>query len=78
MSRWFNSPAVEALVRSSWRAVRARGQNLETPIGQQARTQLIEEWKRADEQHRNEARLVNEKKAVRGPMSELWHRIPRV
>jgi hypothetical protein len=45
----------------------------ETPIGQQARTQLTEEWKRADEQHRNEARLINEKAAaVRGSMSRIY------
>ena len=45
----------------------------ETPIGQQARTQLNEEWKRADEQHRNEARLLNEKAAaVRGSMSRIY------
>jgi hypothetical protein len=30
----------------------------ETPIGQQARTQLNDEWKRADEQHRSEGRLL--------------------
>ena len=45
----------------------------ETPIGQQARTQLNEEWKRADEQHRNEARLLYEKAAaVRGSMSRIY------
>ena len=45
----------------------------ETPIGQQARTQLKDEWKRADEQHRNEARLINEKAAaVRGSMSRIY------
>jgi hypothetical protein len=45
----------------------------ETPIGQQARTQLNDEWKRADDQHRNEARLINEKAAtVRGSMSRIY------
>jgi hypothetical protein len=45
----------------------------ETPIGQQARTQLNDEWKRADEQHRNEARLLNGKAtAVRGSMSRIY------
>ena len=36
----------------------------ETPIGPQARTQLNEEWKQADQHHRNEARLVKEKAAA--------------
>jgi hypothetical protein len=45
----------------------------ETPIGQQARTQLNDEWKRSDEQHRNEARLVFEKSAaVRRSMSRIY------
>ncbi len=45
----------------------------ETPIGQQARTQLNDEWKRADEQHRNEARLLSGKAAaVRGSMSRIY------
>ena len=45
----------------------------ETPIGQQARAQLNEEWKRADEQHRNEDRLLNEKaSAVRRSMSRIY------
>jgi hypothetical protein len=45
----------------------------ETPIGQQARTELNDEWKRADDQHRNEARLLNEKAAVvRGSMSRIY------
>lgn len=45
----------------------------ETPIGQQARNQLNEEWKRADEQHRNEAKLLSEKAAaVRGSMSRIY------
>jgi hypothetical protein len=45
----------------------------ETPIGQQARTQLNEEWKRADEQHRNEDHLLSEKAAaVRRSMSRIY------
>jgi hypothetical protein len=45
----------------------------ETPIGQQARNQLNEEWKQAEEQHRNEARLLSEKAAaVRGSMSRIY------
>jgi hypothetical protein len=45
----------------------------ETPIGQQARTQLNNEWKGADDQHRSEGRLLNEKAtAVRGSMSRIY------
>lgn len=45
----------------------------ETPIGQQARSQLNDEWKRADEQHRNEGRLLTEKAAaVRGSLSRIY------
>lgn len=45
----------------------------ETPIGQQARTQLNDEWKRADDQHRSEGQLVTEKAAaVRGSMSRIY------
>ena len=45
----------------------------ETPIGQQARTQLNDEWKRADDQHRSEGRLLSEKAAaVRGSMSRIY------
>lgn len=45
----------------------------ETPIAQQARNQLNLEWKRADEQHRNEGRLISEKaRAVRGSMSRIY------
>ena len=45
----------------------------ETPIGQQARTQLNDEWKRADDQHRSEGRLLNDKAtAVRGSMSRIY------
>jgi hypothetical protein len=45
----------------------------ETPIGQQARTQLNDEWKRADDQHRSEGQLMLEKAAaVRGSMSRIY------
>jgi hypothetical protein len=45
----------------------------ETPIGQQARAQLNEEWKRADDQHRSEGRLISDKaSAVRGSMSRIY------
>jgi hypothetical protein len=45
----------------------------ETPIGQQARTQLNDEWKRADDQHRSEGRLLSDKAAaVRGSMSRIY------
>jgi hypothetical protein len=45
----------------------------ETPIGQQARTQLNDEWKRADDQHRSEGQLLTEKAAaVRGSMSRIY------
>jgi hypothetical protein len=46
---------------------------LETPMGQQARTQLNDEWKKADEQHQNEERLLYENaSAVRGSMSRVY------
>jgi hypothetical protein len=45
----------------------------ETPIGQQARAQLNDEWKQSDDQHRSEGRLLNEKAAaVRGSMSRIY------
>lgn len=45
----------------------------ETPIGHQARTQLNDEWKRADDQHRSEGRLLGDKAAaVRGSMSRIY------
>jgi hypothetical protein len=45
----------------------------ETPIGQQARAQLNDEWKRADDQHRSEGRLISDKaSAVRGSMSRIY------
>ncbi|MFO0787912.1 MAG: hypothetical protein U0805_00545 [Pirellulales bacterium] len=45
----------------------------ETPVGAQARTQLNGEWKQADEHHRNEAKLVNQKAtAVRGTVSRIY------
>jgi hypothetical protein len=45
----------------------------ETPIGQQARTQLNAEWKRSDEQHRSEGRLLSDKAAaVRGSMGRIY------
>jgi hypothetical protein len=45
----------------------------ETPIGQQARTQLNDEWKRSDDQHRSEGQLLKEKAtAVRGSMSRIY------
>jgi hypothetical protein len=45
----------------------------ETPIGQQARAQLNDEWKRADDQHRSEGRLLSDKAAaVRGSMSRIY------
>jgi hypothetical protein len=36
----------------------------ETPTGQQARAQLTEEWKRAELQHRHEARLIRDRAAA--------------
>lgn len=36
----------------------------ETPTGPQARTQLNAEWRQADEQHRNEAKLISRKAAT--------------
>jgi hypothetical protein len=36
----------------------------ETPTGQQARAQLTEEWKRAELQHRQEARLIRDRAAA--------------
>lgn len=45
----------------------------ETPMGAQARTQLNDEWKQADEHHRNEAKLVHQKAAaVRGTVSRIY------
>jgi hypothetical protein len=45
----------------------------ETPIGQQARAQLNDEWKRADDQHHSEGRLLSDKAAaVRGSMSRIY------
>jgi hypothetical protein len=45
----------------------------ETPMGPQARTQLNEEWKQADKQHRNEAELIMQKAAaVRGSISRIY------
>jgi hypothetical protein len=45
----------------------------ETPIGQQARSELNQDWKQSDEQHRNEERLIYEKAAaVRGSMSRIY------
>jgi hypothetical protein len=45
----------------------------ETPTGQQARAQLNDEWKRAETQHRNEARLLNERAAaVRATISRQF------
>jgi hypothetical protein len=45
----------------------------ETPIGQQARTQVNDEWKQAEQHHRNEARLLSEKAAaVRGSVSRQF------
>ncbi len=46
---------------------------LETPIGQQARTQLNDEWKKAAEQHQNEEQLLYEKaSAVRDSVSRVY------
>lgn len=45
----------------------------ETPTGQLARAQLTEEWKRAELQHRHEARLLRERAAVlRGSISRQF------
>jgi hypothetical protein len=45
----------------------------ETPIGRQARAQLNDEWKRADDQHRSEGKLLSDKAAaVRGSMSRIY------
>jgi hypothetical protein len=45
----------------------------ETPTGQGARTQLTENWKRAELQHRHEARLLRERAAVlRSSMSRQF------
>lgn len=45
----------------------------ETSTGPQARTQLNEEWRQADEQHRNEAKLVKEKATtVRGMLNRIY------
>jgi hypothetical protein len=45
----------------------------ETPMGQQARAQLNDEWKRADDQHRSEGKLLSDKAAaVRGSMSRIY------
>jgi hypothetical protein len=45
----------------------------ETPIGPQARTQLNQEWKQAEEHHRNEARLLHQKSiAARGSLGRLY------
>jgi hypothetical protein len=45
----------------------------ETPMGGQARTQLNDEWKQTDKQHRNEAELIAQKAtAVRGSVSRIY------
>ncbi len=45
----------------------------ETPMGQQARTQSNQEWKRSDNQHLSEGRLLVEKAtAVRASMSRIY------
>jgi hypothetical protein len=45
----------------------------ETPMGAQARTQLNDEWKQTDTQHRNEANLITRKaSAVRGSVSRIY------
>lgn len=45
----------------------------ETPISQQARTQLNDEWKRADQHHRNEAKLLYENAVtVRNSISRIY------
>ena len=45
----------------------------ETPMGEQARTKLNDEWKQADKQHRNEAELITQKAAaVRGSVSRIY------
>lgn len=45
----------------------------ETPTGPNARTQLNDEWRQADEQHRNEAKLAKEKATtVRGMLNRIY------
>jgi hypothetical protein len=45
----------------------------ESPIGAQARTELNDEWKQADQHHRNEARLLKHKaSAARGTLSRIY------
>ncbi len=45
----------------------------ETSTGPEARKQLTDEWHRADEQHRNEAKLVTQKATtVRGTISRIY------
>lgn len=45
----------------------------ETTMGDQARKQLNEEWRQIDEQHRNEAKLVQEKAStVRSTLSRIF------
>ncbi|HEX3601673.1 MAG TPA: hypothetical protein VHU84_16085 [Lacipirellulaceae bacterium] len=45
----------------------------ETPMGQQARAKLNDEWKQADLQHHNEAKLVNDKAiAVRSTIGRIY------
>jgi hypothetical protein len=45
----------------------------ETPMGGQARTQLNDEWKQTDKQHRDEAELIAQKAAaVRGSVSRIY------
>ena len=45
----------------------------ESPIGAQARSELNDEWKQADQHHRNEARLLKDKaSAARGTLSRIY------
>ncbi len=45
----------------------------ETPIGPDARAKLNEEWAQNNQQHRNEAKLLNEKASrVRGSVSRIY------
>jgi hypothetical protein len=45
----------------------------ETPIGKQARAQINEEWKTAQQQHRNESRLILEKaESIRSSISRQF------
>jgi hypothetical protein len=45
----------------------------ETPMGPQARAQLNEEWKQADQHHQNEGRLIDEKAAAaRGSLGRIY------